>query len=147
MKINDVLTQARFWNNVKVIPDSNSNQCWEWQAATLSNGYGIASIGNGETMLAHRFVASLSEDITDQVVLHRCDNPRCVRPDHLIVGTQKLNIADMYSKRRNNSKVNIEIVRDIRTKTKSRKEYAEQYQISEYTVGQIQRRETWPWVI
>lgn len=142
----NIMSQARFWNNVNIVPQSNSFQCWEWQAAKLPNGYGIASIGNGETMLAHRYVASLSSDITNQIVLHTCDNPLCVRPDHLIVGTQQDNINDMIAKSRKYTKLSIQQVRDIRTKSHTRKEYATKYSISLYTVGEIQRNQTWKWI-
>ena len=141
------MTQARFWNKVNVIPQSNSAQCWEWQGGTLPNGYGVASIGQSKTMLAHRFVASLTSDITDKVVIHSCDNPLCVRPDHLIVGSQQDNIDDMFAKGRNSAKVNPVIVKDIRTKFLTRPEYAAKYGISIHTVGEIQRRQTWAWVI
>lgn len=141
-----IMTQARFWNKVKVIPQSNSSQCWEWQGATMPNGYGIASIGNGQTMLAHRYAASLSNNIQGQVVMHSCDNPKCVRPDHLIVGTQKGNIDDMIIKERKHSKLSIINVKDIRSKRLSRVEFAKLYNISEYTVGEIQRKNTWAWV-
>lgn len=143
MDIKTIMTHARFWRNVKIVPYANSNQCWEWQASKLPNGYGIASIGNGDTMLAHRYVASMSQDITDNVVMHSCDNPACVRPDHLVVGTQKDNMKDMINKGRKNTKVNHTIVRDIRTRTLTRKEYAAKYNISEHTVGDIQRRYVW----
>lgn len=146
MKIADVMVQARFWNNVKVIPQSNTSQCWEWQGAKMPNGYGIASVGSGKTELAHRFVAGLSQDITDKTVLHSCDNPCCVRPDHLTVGSQKDNIDDMIAKGRKNTKLNIHSVRDIRTQQLTRTEYALKYGVSLYTVGEIQRGKTWTWV-
>lgn len=146
MNNKDIMTQARFWNKVDIVPESNSQACWLWTGGTLPNGYGVASIGESKTMLAHRFAASLSNDITDKVVLHKCDNPLCVRPDHLIVGTQQDNISDMYNKQRQNSKLDIAAVRDIRTKTLTRKQYALKYQISVYTVGEIQRGKTWQYV-
>jgi hypothetical protein len=146
MNVKDIETQARFWNKVKVIPQSNSDACWEWQGGTMPNGYGVASIGESETMLAHRFAASLTQDIKDQTVLHTCDNPLCVRPSHLVVGSQKDNMRDMFDKERSNNKLNAAAVRDIRTKTLSRPEYAAKYGISEYTVGEVQRGKTWAWV-
>lgn len=145
-----LMTIARFWNKVNVVPESNSDACWEWQGGTLNNRsghrYGVASIGRSKTELAHRFVAGLTEDIEGRVVQHTCDNPICVRPDHLIVGDQKTNMRDMYEKDRANSKLDRVKVLDIRTKSLSRAEYAKKYNISEYTVGEVQRRKTWDWV-
>ena len=138
-----LMAQARFWNNVKIISHSNSNQCWEWQGSKLPNGYGVTTDGVGNTVLAHRYVAGLTGNIHGQVVMHVCDNPACVRPDHLFVGSQADNMQDMLNKQRKTSKANHSIVRDIRTKTLTRAEYATKYNISEYTVGDIQRRTTW----
>lgn len=144
--IEQLETQARFWNKVKIIPESQSRSCWEWQGATMENGYGVASIGKSKTQLAHRYAASLTQDISNKIVQHICDNKLCVRPSHLRIGSQLDNMRDMYVKNRQNSKVNIEIVRDIRLKSLTRIEYAEKYNISEHTVGDIQRRTTWAWV-
>jgi hypothetical protein len=150
MNITDIETQARFWNKVKVIPESNSDACWIWQGGTMPNRsghtYGVASIGKSKTMLAHRFAASLGQDITNKVVQHKCDNPLCVRPSHLRVGTQKDNMQDMYSKDRQNSKLDVAAVLDIRTCSFSRTEYAKKYGVSEYTIGAVQRKDSWAWV-
>lgn len=146
MNNNDLMIQARFWQHVNVVPQSNSQHCWLWTASTLPNGYGIASVGSGKNQLAHRFIAGLREDITDKVVMHICDNPGCVRPDHLVVGTQQDNMSDMYDKQRQNSKLTPAAVRDIRSRSLTRKEYAAKYQISLYTVGEVQKGKTWSWV-
>ena len=137
------MTVARFWNKVKVIPESNSDACWEWQGATMPNGYGVASIGKSETQLAHRFSAGLTQDIEGQTVLHVCDNPLCVRPDHLRVGTQQDNINDMISKGRKNTKLNRVAVLDIRSRQLSRPEYALKYGVTVGTIGDVQRRRVW----
>lgn len=140
-----ILTQARFWNKVNVIPESNSSACWEWTGATISNGYGVASIGNGDTMLAHRYAASLNRDITNKTVMHICDNKICVRPDHLVVGTQSDNMRDMLLKGRNNRKLTIAQVRDIKSKELSRRDYALKYSITVGYIGEIQRGQSWGW--
>ena len=143
MDIKQLMTLASFRNNVKIIPYSNSDACWEWQGGSLPNGYGVASIGSSKTELAHRFIAGFLEDVKDKVVLHTCDNPCCVRPDHLRVGTQQDNMRDMFNKDRSNSKLNRTAVLDIRTRILSRPEYAKKYGIAVGTVGDIQRKSTW----
>lgn len=141
-------TQARFWQHVDVKNHSNDQNCWLWTGAQNGRGYGIASIGNGKTMLAHRFVALLKGDqlLPDSVVTHICDNPLCVRPSHLHTADQKYNMHDMHAKGRGRIKLTIDIVKDIRTKRISRKDFATLYNISEFTVGDVQRRNVWSWV-
>jgi hypothetical protein len=74
--------------------------CWEWQGATHPDGYGRAKIAN-RMWLAHRLVWTMvNGDPAGQCVLHRCDNPPCVNPDHLFLGSQIDNIIDMHEKGR-----------------------------------------------
>ena len=89
--------ESRFW--AKVVKDPNHPKgCWIWNPknALHSFGYGHACSGNGETDSAHRLSYRLTygEIPAGLVVRHKCDNPSCVRPDHLLLGTQKENIAD-----------------------------------------------------
>lgn len=142
----DVMTQARFWNKVKVIPESSSKDCWEWQGGTLPNGYGVASIGKSKTMLAHRFSASLTQDIEDKIVMHKCDNPLCVRPDHLSVGTQTDNMTDMQRKDRMNRTLNITAVSDIRERVLTRAAYAKKYNVTVGTIRDVQLGYTWRYI-
>lgn len=75
--------------------------CWEWTAGRNHLGYGKFSI-KGKHVAAHRFAYQLYKGIEpgDLVVCHSCDNPWCVNPDHLSLGSQKANIHDMMSKQR-----------------------------------------------
>lgn len=148
MTNNEIQTQARFWTHVNVISESNSNKCWLWTGAQNGRGYGIASIGKGKTMLAHRYVAQLRENTLpkETVVRHTCDNPLCVRPDHLIVCEQKENMVDMMQKGRKQTKLNPLAVRDIRTRQLSRAEYALKYGVSQYTVVEVQLGYSWAWL-
>lgn len=79
-----------------------SGGCWEWQGAIDRDGYGIFSYA-GKTARAARMALSLSGRplASGEFACHHCDNPRCVRPDHLFVGTNTDNMRDMVAKGRN----------------------------------------------
>lgn len=86
----------RFWTKVDI---QSKDKCWEWQAGRDQQGYGIFC-AKRTLYRAHRFSASFHHDIKNKVVCHACDNPSCVNPDHLWVGTQADNMQDMLAKGR-----------------------------------------------
>jgi len=90
------LLKARFWAKVKI-----SGGCWEWQANRNPFGYGQIRI-EGIPRNSHRVSWELAHGpIPPKMrVLHKCDNPPCVRPDHLFLGTQADNMRDMVAKGR-----------------------------------------------
>lgn len=95
----------RFWKRVErlgPIPSHlpNLGNCWIWTGNKIHSGYGQIGVG-GKMISTHRFSFMLSNgDPGDMCVLHRCDNPSCVRPDHLFLGTHSDNMRDRDSKNR-----------------------------------------------
>lgn len=83
-----------FWE--KVI---KTQACWIWSGAKNKRGYGIITIRR-KAINAHRFSYTIHRgQIPDRMfVCHHCDNPSCVRPDHLFLGTSKDNTQDMMRK-------------------------------------------------
>lgn len=93
----------RFWQKVQ-----KEDYCWQWTAGSLPEpgfGYGKIRVGGrgSKIAVAHRvswFLEHGAWPSDEAVVCHRCDNPKCVRPEHLFLGTQKENIRDCIAKGR-----------------------------------------------
>lgn len=80
---------------------TKTESCWEWTAAKNEKGYGVVGVG-GRTYKAHRWlyaitIGSIPESLC---LLHSCDNPSCVNPAHLVLGTRADNNKDMCDKGR-----------------------------------------------
>ncbi len=88
--------EGNFWSKV-----SKTSDCWLWMGSKRKSGYGHFRY-MGRLQSAHRVAWQLAFGPipAGMNVLHRCDNPSCVRPDHLFLGTQADNMADKMAKKR-----------------------------------------------
>lgn len=87
----------KFWGNVVFTDD-----CWLWIGSRTKKGYGSYYAGNRRVEHAHRVAYKLAYGDYDPNlhVLHRCDNPPCVNPKHLFLGTNYDNVMDRVRKNR-----------------------------------------------
>jgi hypothetical protein len=90
----------RFWTHVR-----KTKNCWEWAAALCHGGKGKTTL-NGKDIRAHRFswILHFGAIPAGMCVLHKCDNPKCVRPEHLFIGTVSENNKDRSAKGRSATK-------------------------------------------
>lgn len=146
--------ELRFWMSVK----SSRDGCWEWQGYINQNGYGFTRI-RGKGWLAHRlsWLWHYGELPQGKSVCHHCDNPKCVRPDHLFVGSQTDNMQDMAAKGRHgaNATLTRETAASLAAEYKmlptsgkhktpgSVAELAKRYGVTVKTVLAVNRREVW----
>lgn len=133
-------------------------ECWEWQASKSAFGYGLFVI-NGKNVGAHRVSFALTHGVAALekkrgfVVRHDCDNPICVNPAHLRIGTPFQNRQDCVNRNRAKfgedmpgSKLTVEAVRDIRSQPLTIERAAElmvKYQVHESTILQAFSRKAW----
>lgn len=143
-----------FWD--KVATSNYGNTCWFWQASTTKDGYGTFRVGM-KIIKAHRISYFLHYGTFDDklYVLHSCDNPACVNPKHLFIGTQFDNMQDMSKKGRCDNKgekngraiLNKEDVSKIRELHKSKKyknkELANMFGVALVTIEKIVANKLW----
>lgn len=137
----------------------NERGCWIWQGFLFDRGYGGFKAENDKQVRAHKwayqhFVGPVPDG---WYVCHRCDTPACVNPDHLFLGTPKMNTADMWKKGRQAPRAHGEAntaakltetdVIAIRalyaTGRMSQRRIGDLFGIEQTSVGLIVRRERW----
>lgn len=137
----------RFWSKVEV---RGPDDCWNWTACKV-RGYGVLwHDGNNKRAPRLAYFLAHGEIPSDQVILHSCDNPACVNPAHLSLGTSPENTADRHRKgrdvrgeRQHLAKLTDDVVRAIFQDTRSGPEIAAAYGVNRSTVNRIRRGETW----
>jgi hypothetical protein len=131
--------------------------CWIWQGSLNPRGYGQMSAGRrGESpRLTHRVAWEFycGEIPDDLCVLHKCDNRKCVNPDHLFLGTEKQNSEDMVRKNRESSgerhpyaKLTVRLVRRARRLHAAgvpMTHIAQMMDVSTGTIQHVVHRRTW----
>jgi len=152
--------KKRFLRHVK--KNVGSNKCWEWQGSRSDAGYGYFQV-DGIKMLAHRVSFKIFKGEIPEgkgfhgfCVCHTCDNPPCVRPSHLFLGTQRVNIEDRDKKNRRSALIGDEhgmsklIDRDVLSIREifklgeyTQKEIGEMFGVSGALVSRIVNRKNW----
>jgi hypothetical protein len=142
----------RFWRHVDKTPGHGPwGNCWVWTMAKTKQGYGSFGPYPGTKEVAHRWLYEyLNGELGDTILLHKCDNPPCVRQDHLSKGTHQDNQADKVNKGRQakreshgRAKLNWEKVRTIRNDTRDWQDIADEYGVSRTLIKYIMRGDIW----
>ena len=150
-------TEERFWRYVEKKSD---HECWNWTGACNNDGYGHLNIKNKTTRIT-RFSWTLHNGMIPKetpCVLHHCDNPKCVNPNHLFLGTQADNVEDMINKGRDNKarqkgednanhKLTLNEVKEIRRlhkkKQLTKKQIGEIFNVHQVTISRICNNKSW----
>jgi hypothetical protein len=133
-----------FGNWYEVEPNTG---CWLWLRAANTQEYGNLHL-DGSYALAHRALYELTfgQIPEGMVVMHKCDTPCCVNPDHLMIGTKADNSRDMAQKGRwrNRAKLTIDQVREIRgAEGLLHREIAERFGVARSIVTRIKNGSIW----
>lgn len=145
----------RFWEKVKIGP---ADDCWIWQGKPVG-GYGRITIG-GSVIRAHRLSWQLAHGPIPEgmLVCHNCpggDNPLCVNPAHLFLGTNADNTADKIAKGRARyaqgsrvsgaklTEADVLVIRDLRADGHTYQRIAARFRVSERAISRITRGEGW----
>lgn len=147
---------SRFWAKV-----DRSGECWVWTKGCNDKGYGVFGVWHAKSVLAHRVSWIIAHGSIPRgiFVLHHCDNPPCVRPSHLYLGTHEDNARDVVVRKRHagrsrrtpNARLTFEQAQEIRRRIAaggiSQTRLASEYGVSQSTISLIVLGKVWPEVV
>lgn len=142
--------EDRFWAKV-----NQTRSCWEWTAAKSAFGHGRFRL-NGHLLSPHRiaWVLLCGKIPPGMLILHKCDNPSCVRPKHLYLGTHSDNLRDALKRGRKANpsvkKLTDDQVRHARQEVangRSHRSVAKSLSVSHSTIDRVINREYYTHVI
>ena len=136
----------RFW----LYTDKKSaNECWNWIGTIINNGYGQFRYSTKERMSAHRYsyILHFGHIPDGMFICHKCDNPACVNPSHLFLGTHQDNETDKLTKCRNFHKLTYEQAREIKFGNASSKELSARFNIGTRNINHIRSGYTWKHIV
>jgi hypothetical protein len=146
-----LLLKDRFYLKFTI---NNENGCWEWAANRFPKGYGCFKL-NGKSQAAHRvsYEIHIGKIKKGMVICHHCDNPCCVNPAHLFMGTQKENLLDrkekgrsIFGEKNGRSKLKTADINKIRLLLKNKidqRDIAKEFGVGQTTISRIKMNESW----
>lgn len=145
----------------RAVGEEDASGCWNWMKCCCSRGYGQFCCrvdGQWKIVVAHRVAWTIANGPVPHglLVLHRCDNKRCVRPEHLFLGTQADNMRDMIEKgraaqgeRQANAKLTTEMVLEIRkmlAKKVPQSQIGQRFGVEQCCISRISTGQRWGWL-
>lgn len=135
----------RFYSKTKWV-----NDCLEWTGSLNEAGYGRFQI-NYKAVLAHRVSWQLNHGVIpdEAFVLHKCDNPKCVNPNHLYLGTQMNNMQDRLKRNRNPKKMPhlnrglVTQIKELLVSGNTLRDISTSFKVSIGTISSIKTGRTW----
>lgn len=135
--------KERLLTKIKIDPETG---CWNWTGCKNRGGYGTINIDNRSTLAHRASYATYRGPVSRRIkVLHRCDNPECINPDHLFLGTQKENVADKVAKgRQARFKLTADDISAIRAARGTfQRQLARQYGVTQALISRILSGKLW----
>lgn len=144
----------RFWQKVELPDLVGGDECWLWIASCNQDGYGRFWLQGSQNAHYISYRLCLGDVPEELCVLHNCDTPSCVNPQHLFLGTRDVNNKDRALKRRSavgeqsgRSKLTEKEVIEIRERyvpdSITQQELAKHYNVSNHQISMIVRRKSW----